>query len=728
MVVFPTMNNRLLQDLNDKQCEAVSAPMQNLLILAGAGSGKTRVLVHRIAWLMEQENVSPFAILAVTFTNKAAAEMRTRIESLLGTSVQGMWVGTFHSLAHRLLRTHWQDAGLPQTFQIIDSEDQFRLIKRIMRELNIDDERVPPKQAQWFINGKKDEGLRSRHCSSKGNHVDDLMLTIYAAYEDSCDQSGSVDFAELLLRSHELWLNHPELLQHYQNRFNHILVDEFQDTNAIQYAWIKLLAGKDNKVMVVGDDDQSIYSWRGACVDNIHTFQKDYANVHSISLEQNYRSTSTILNAANALISGNEGRFGKNLWTAGSEGDPIRLYTAYNEIDEARFIADELIRWREKDGLLRDIAILYRSNAQSRVLEEALIQKNVAYRIYGGFRFFERAEIKDALAYIRLMCNDQDNPSFERIVNVPTRGIGNKTVEIIREQARNNNQSLWEASLHILENKLLTARATNALQDFVDLILHLKEQTDVNDIAYTSKYVIENSGLLAHYQKEKGESGRARIENLKELINAASEFNFDDIDEEEKQALTPLTAFLSHAALEAGDKQAEATQDCVKLMTLHAAKGLEFPMVILCGMEEGLFPHQMSMQEPGRLEEERRLCYVGMTRAMKQLILTYAESRRLYGREMLCQASRFLREIPQNCLQEIRLNSRISRPASITPKPRWQQQTSKYRIGQSVCHPTFGDGIILDVEENGEKTRINIQFGNSAKWLLASVAKLEIMA
>lgn len=724
----------LLHELNDPQAQAVAAPVGNLLILAGAGSGKTRVLVHRIAWLVQEEQASPFSILAVTFTNKAANEMRLRVEALMGTSTQGMWIGTFHSLAHRLLRTHWRDAKLPENFQIIDSQDQLRLIKRIMRSLNIDETRWPPKQAQWFINQKKDEGLRSHHLAQSNKPQEALLLRVYQAYEEACEQGGMVDFAEILLRSHELWLNHPELLLHYQQRFSHILVDEFQDTNAIQYAWLRMLAGKENNMMVVGDDDQSIYSWRGACVDNIHQFKKDLANVTSITLAQNYRSTSTILNAANALISFNEDRLGKDLWTQGENGDPIRVFCAYNEIDEARFIADELVRYFDEGNNLSDSAILYRSNVQSRVLEDALIQKGVAYKIFGGFRYFERSEIKDALAYMRLISSHSDDTSFERIVNMPPRGIGNKTVETIRDHARENQVSLWQASQALIEHKLLTPRALTSLSTFIELIDYLGKETSSMALEKITELVIEDSGLIDHFKKEKGESGRARVENLTELVNAASEFDFDKMDVEDKENLTPLTAFLAHAALEAGDKQADNAQDCVKLMTLHSAKGLEFPFVILCGMEEGLFPHQMSMSEPGRLEEERRLCYVGMTRAMKRLLLTYAETRRIYGKENQCFPSRFVRELPQQYLQEIRMHSKVSRPVSVTPKTKPKsynnslKQDTGYNVGQLVSHKKFGEGVILDIEPNGEKTRVQIKFRSGVKWLIASIARLETLA
>ncbi|MBP9726235.1 MAG: DNA helicase II [Gammaproteobacteria bacterium] len=716
----------LLDHLNDAQQRAVCAPLGNLLILAGAGSGKTRVLVHRIAWLMQQENASPFSILAVTFTNKAANEMRTRVESLLGSSVNAMWLGTFHGLAHRLLRTHWKDAGLSENFQILDSSDQQRLVRRVMRDLNIDEERFPYKQAQWFINKKKDEGFRAQHLSAHHQPQEEMFIRIYAAYEEACAQSGLVDFAELLLRSYELWRDHDELRQHYRNRFRHILVDEFQDINGVQYAWLRLLAGENNFFTVVGDDDQLIYSWRGACADNLHKFKKDFPHVCTITLEQNYRSTSTILSAANALIGFNRDRFGKELWTDGAIGDPIRIYAAYNEIDEARFIASECLSWIDQGNTFNDVAVLYRSNAQSRVLEEALLQQGIAYRIFGGLRFFERAEIKDALAYLRLVNNRFDDTSYERIVNLPPRGIGNKSLETVRQHAREKSISLWQATHDVITHALLPARALTALESFLAMIDDLDNQTKNLALLESTEAIVNASGLIGHFQKEKGETGRARIENLRELISAAGEFNFDSVSPEEKETLTPITAFLSHATLEAGEHQADAMSNCVKLMTIHAAKGLEFPFVILCGMEEGLFPHQMSKSDPKGIEEERRLCYVGMTRAMRQLLLSYAESRRVYGQTHMASPSRFIREIPQQYLQEIRMQSKISRPASLAESSSFlNQEETSFRLGQYVRHTSFGDGVILDIEPNGEKTRVQIRFKTGTKWLIASLAKLE---
>ncbi|MBP2845169.1 DNA helicase II [Dickeya oryzae] len=713
----------LLDSLNDKQRDAVAAPRSNMLVLAGAGSGKTRVLVHRIAWLLTVESCSPYSIMAVTFTNKAAAEMRHRIDQLLGTSQGGMWIGTFHGLAHRLLRAHHLDAGLPQDFQILDSEDQLRLLKRLIKALNLDEKQWPPRQAMWYINGKKDEGLRPQHIDSYGNPVEQTWLRIYQAYQEACDRAGLVDFAELLLRAHELWLNKPHILQHYRDRFNNILVDEFQDTNRIQYAWIRLLAGDSAKVMIVGDDDQSIYGWRGAQVENIQHFLRDFNDVATIRLEQNYRSTANILNAANALIAHNGDRLGKNLWTDGIEGEPISLYCAFNELDEARFVVSRIKVWQEAGGALSECAILYRSNAQSRVLEEALLQQSLPYRIYGGMRFFERQEIKDALSYLRLMTNRNDDAAFERVVNTPTRGIGDRTLDVVRQTARDRQLTLWQATRALLQEKVLAGRAAAALQRFLELVDALASDTADLPLHVQTDRVIRDSGLWSMYEQEKGEKGQARVENLEELVTATRQFSYQDED----QDLLPLQAFLSHAALEAGEGQADAYQDAVQLMTLHSAKGLEFPQVFVVGMEEGMFPSQMSLDEGGRLEEERRLAYVGVTRAMQKLTLTYAESRRLYGKETYHRPSRFIGELPPECVEEVRLRASVSRPVNHqrlgTPI---SQSDTGYKLGQRVRHARFGEGTIVNVEGSGEHCRIQVAFvGQGIKWLVAAYARLE---
>ncbi|MBN3263632.1 DNA helicase II [Pectobacterium brasiliense] len=713
----------LLDGLNDKQRAAVAAQRSNLLVLAGAGSGKTRVLVHRIAWLLSVENCSPYSIMAVTFTNKAAAEMRHRINHLIGTSQGGMWIGTFHGLAHRLLRAHHMDANLPQDFQILDSDDQLRLLKRLIRALNLDEKQWPPRQAMWFINGKKDEGLRPQHIESYGNPIEQTWQRVYQAYQEACDRAGLVDFAELLLRAHELWLNKPHVLNHYRERFTNILVDEFQDTNRIQYAWIHMLAGDSAKVMIVGDDDQSIYGWRGAQVENIQLFLKDFAGAETIRLEQNYRSTSNILKAANALIAHNGGRLGKNLWTEGVEGEPISLYCAFNELDEARYVVNRIKAWQEKGGVLKDNAILYRSNAQSRVLEEALLQQSMPYRIYGGMRFFERQEIRDSLAYLRLIANRNDDAAFERVVNTPTRGIGDRTLDVVRQTARDRQLTLWQSTRVLLQEKVLAGRAAASLQRFVELIDALAYETSELPLHVQTDRAIKDSGLWSMYEQEKGEKGQARVENLEELVTATRQFSY----QEEDQDLMPLQAFLSHAALEAGEGQADANQDAVQLMTLHSAKGLEFPQVFIVGMEEGMFPSQMSLDEGGRLEEERRLAYVGVTRAMEKLTITYAESRRLYGKEAYHRPSRFVGELPEECVEEVRLRASVSRPVNHqrlgTPIT---ENDSGYKLGQRVRHAKFGEGTIVNLEGSGEHARLQVAFqGQGIKWLVAAYARLE---
>ncbi|ALT00211.1 DNA helicase II [Lacimicrobium alkaliphilum] len=717
--------SRLIDGLNDKQREAVAAPPGDMLVLAGAGSGKTRVLVHRMAWLMEVEGISPFGILAVTFTNKAAREMRARVEKLMHSSLQGMWIGTFHGLAHRLLRTHYQEARLPENFQILDSDDQYRLIRRVLKALNLDEKHWAPKHIQWYINGNKDEGLRAQHIETHGDPAQQRMKEIYQAYQDTCDRSGLVDFAELLLRAHELWVNNPRILQHYQQRFRAVLVDEFQDTNNIQYAWLRLLASPNNNMMIVGDDDQSIYGWRGANVDNIQHFLRDFDGAQTIRLEQNYRSTGKILKAANAVIENNQSRLGKELWTDGVDGEPISLYAGFNDLDEARFIVAQIRQWHDKGGALSDCAVLYRNNAQSRVLEEAMLHEGLAYRIYGGLRFFERQEIKDALGYLRMINQSLDDAAFERVVNTPSRGIGERTLEQIRETAKITEQSLWQASLQMLQEKKLSGRAANALQSFVDLIFKLQQECLELALDQQADHVIKGSGLYAMYQAEKGEKAQARIENLEELVTACKQFELP----EEADNMTPLSAFLAHASLEAGESQADSHQDAVQMMTMHSAKGLEFPLVLIGGVEEGMFPSQMSAEEPGRLEEERRLCYVGMTRAMEKLVITYAESRRLYGQEKYHTPSRFLREIPTDCIEEIRLrNTQVSRPvqnrfAPVTSHSAFD--STGFSLGQRVVHPKFGEGTVLNYEGSGEHARVQVNFSEVGnKWLVLSYARL----
>ena len=711
----------LLAPLNEAQREAVAAESGNLLVLAGAGSGKTRVLVHRIAWLIRAGGLSPHAVLAVTFTNKAAREMRGRIERMLQLPVHGMWVGTFHGLAHRLLKLHWQDAGLPQNFQILDSDDQLRLVKRVCRELELDEARWPPRQAQWYINGQKDEGLRAAHLEAPpGDVFAQTMVRIYRAYEGACERSGLVDFAELLLRAHELWLRKPDVLAHYQHRFRQILVDEFQDTNTIQYAWLRVLAGGRVPVVAVGDDDQSIYGWRGARIENIQRFGEDFDGVRVVRLEQNYRSTQTILRAANGVIAHNAGRLGKELWTAGDDGEPIQLYAGFNEQDEARFIVERLEGWLQDGYPRRSVAILYRSNAQSRVLEEALLRAGVPYRIYGGQRFYERMEIRNALAYLRLLLNRGDDAAMERVVNTPPRGIGGKTLDTLRELARARDLSLWQAMAVARDEKLLSSRALGALEGFRVLIDELDSGADALTLEELTDTVIRGAGLIDLYRREKGEKGQARVENLEELVTAARQFS--PVGEE----LSPLQQFLDNAALDAGDNQAEPHEDSVQLMTLHSAKGLEFPLVFLAGLEENLFPHRMSLEEPGRLEEERRLCYVGITRAMERLILTYAETRRLHGSESYNPPSRFLRELPAELVQEVRLQSRVSRPASVLAQA--AMPAGAFDLGQRVYHQVFGEGVVLNFEGRGSSARVEVNFdGEGSKWLVLQYAKLQAL-
>jgi len=717
----------ILDGLNDAQREAVTAPAGNMLVLAGAGSGKTRVLVHRIAWLLAVEGMTSWNILAVTFTNKAAREMRGRLEHLLHQPAGTMWVGTFHGLAHRLLRAHWHEANLPQAFQILDSDDQLRLLKRVMKSMNLDEARWPPRQVQWFINGQKDEGHRPAQIEDQADPYLMQMVKIYNEYEAACQRSGLVDFAELLLRAYELWLKQPTLLAHYRERFRHILVDEFQDTNSLQYAWLKILTGTENALFAVGDDDQSIYGWRGARVENIRSFEDAFTATKIIRLEQNYRSTGTILKAANAVIAHNSARLGKELWTADGEGEPLAVYAAFNEIDEARFVI-ERIRETFNQGELRrnDIAILYRTTAQSRLFEENLIYAGIPYRVYGGMRFFERAEVKDALAYVRLMANPNDDASFERAVNQPPRGLGAKTLDIVRQHARDSGHSLWQTSQNLLAHKQLSPRAAGALQSFLMLIENAKNTTQDAALDILVEEAVRCSGLSDHFAKSRDGKGQDRVENLEELVNAARQFE-RPADEEN---MTDLDVFLAHAALEAGDNQAQPYEDCVQLMTLHSAKGLEFPLVFMVGMEEGLFPHSMSSEDPARLEEERRLCYVGMTRAMRQLYLTHAETRRLHGSESYPLPSRFLREVPVELMQEIRARPHVSRPyvAASGTAPSRQQSINEYpfRLSQRVSHPRFGEGVILQLEGSGASARVQVNFADAgAKWLVISYANLQ---
>jgi DNA helicase II / ATP-dependent DNA helicase PcrA len=1053
--------SHLLDSLNENQRQAVSAPPQPALVLAGAGSGKTRVLVHRVAWLIQVEGASPNSILAVTFTNKAAAEMRGRIETLLGIPSGALWIGTFHGLAHRLLRLHWREAGLPQSFQILDSEDQARIVRKVLKALDLDEARWVPREIQWFINAQKDEGLRPKHIKDDGDPTRRQLIRIYQAYEDACQRAGVVDFAELLLRAYEFWRDNPGALQHYRNRFRHVLVDEFQDTNAIQYKWLMLLAGPSGLPFVVGDDDQclaagtqvtmatgakcaiesivpgdfvlsnygggdlrparvterfakrrqgqlvclhlrsgavlkstpehvhfagyvlgetpqtyflylmhkegvgyrlgtsqvytsgqakpkvgfkqralqehadalwiirthasenearidevltslrfglptcpfglvhdadtlvaaerlleeagldidrphhrprgrnsnrrnivitlcgdkrggtpmhrisivgvsakdravlegmglsvraakssggswryetvradfgelmaiarairerlesqyvlqghllnrslpfvtaasiragmvmavdsgkfdvvehierepydgevfdlnverthnfiaggvvthnSIYRWRGARVENLNQFRRDYPQAVLYKLEQNYRSTGTILKAANALIANNAGRLGKNLWTSGEDGERVKLYAAFNERDEADFVVNRIREWVERGGARREVAVLYRSNAQSRVFEEAFLNARLPYRVYGGLRFFERAEIKDALAYIRLVASRSDDTSFERVVNLPTRGIGAKTMDLVRETARANATSLWLAAADCVQS--LPQRAGQALQSFLSLIDKLSGEVQGLELHEQVDHVIQMSGLIEHFKKEKGERGEGRIENLLELVSAARGFS----PESEAESLSALESFLAHAVLESGEGQADPYADSVQMMTLHSAKGLEFPVVFLAGMEDGLFPHQRSVNDLAGLEEERRLCYVGATRAMRHLYITYAEQRRLYGVDTYGQPSRFISELPADLVEEIRPRLQVSRPVYMRRNSVEEAPAPGMRMGSRVRHSKFGEGVVLNLEGNGPQARIQVNFENQGmKWLMLSYANLVVV-
>jgi DNA helicase-2/ATP-dependent DNA helicase PcrA len=716
-------------------------------VLAGAGSGKTRVLTHRVAWAVCALGAAPHNILAVTFTNKAAAEMRHRIEKLLSVPGGAMWVGTFHGIAHRLLRLHHALAGLPPGFQILDSEDQQRLIKKVIRGQQLDETRYVPRDVQYYINKLKDEGLRPNQVKPGHDPIQQMMAKLYEQYEETCRRSGVVDFAELLLRAYELLRDNASLQAHYRARFTQVLVDEFQDTNAIQYAWTRLMAGPEGSPFVVGDDDQSIYRWRGARVENLRQFTSDYPEARMFRLEQNYRSTGNILGAANALIANNSGRLGKNLWTDGSKGENIKLYAAFNERDEADFVTQRIAEWSRQGGARSEVAVLYRSNAQSRAFEESFLSARIPYRVYGGLRFYERAEIKDALAYLRLISNRNDDPSFERVVNLPVRGIGARSLEVLREHSRRDGISMWQATASMLSGAPGSAgpaelgnRGAAAVLGFLKLVDQLDQDTKGLPLHEQIDHVIQNTGLVEHYRKDKQDKGEARIENLDELVSAARGFDADAAVSAggDAEKLPPLEAFLAHAALESGEGQAEEWEDCVQMMTLHTAKGLEFPMVFLAGMEDGLFPHQRSVDDLDGLEEERRLCYVGITRAMKLLYISYAEQRRLHGMDSYGTPSRFIDEIPAELMEEVRPRIQVSRPmiGSYRPSPaaaRFREPTPEpvapgVKLGARVRHGRFGDGVILNLEGQGAQARVEVNFEQQGrKWLMLGMANLEIV-
>jgi len=726
----------LLAGLNPEQTQAVTLPSQHALILAGAGSGKTRVLTTRIAWLIQTGQLTPSGVLAVTFTNKAAKEMIARLTAMLPINTRGMWIGTFHGLCNRLLRAHHRDANLPQLFQILDSADQLAAIKRLLKTLNVDDEKYPPRELQHFINGQKEQGNRPADVEA-WDDFSRRRVELFMEYEAQCQRESVVDFPELLLRTYELLKNNEPIRKHYQNRFSHILVDEFQDTNKLQYRWLKLLAGGDGAhpgacLFCVGDDDQSIYRFRGAEVGNMLAFEREFKVPNVIRLEQNYRSCGNILDAANAIIANNTQRLGKELWTDQGEGEPIRVYEAYTDGDEARWMVDE-IQSLVRDGMSRsDIAILYRSNAQSRVLEHQLFSSGVSYRVYGGLRFFERQEIKHALAYLRLIANPDDDTAFARVVNFPTRGIGARSLEALQDTARTFNGNLYSTVSH------LSGKPRKAIEPFVALIEKLRADTARLPLPEVVDHVLDHAGLREHYQSQKAREGQERLENLDELISAAANFVAENPVGDGPIDHPLLADFLAHASLEAGDHQADASEDAVQLMTVHSAKGLEFDVVFLTGLEEGLFPHDNSVREIDGLEEERRLMYVAVTRARQRLYVSLAQSRMLHGQTRYCMKSRFVDEIPVGLMKWLtpqQSASRLQSPgagyggtprraASSPSQP--SRDLGGLRIGQSVQHARFGVGTIVAAEGNGSDARIQINFGpNGMKWLLLGVAKLE---
>ena len=713
--------------LNEKQQQSVNLDEEtNALILAGAGSGKTRVLTHRIHYLVSEKNNHVDNILAVTFTNKAANEMRERLGDLLRRPIGRMWVGTFHSLAHRLLRTHPIEANLSSNFQILDAQDQFRIVKRLMKENAIDETKFPIKKVQWFINQQKDEGLSPQEIDSGYNYFVKQSAKIFELYEKYCQANDLVDFAGLLVKSYELLKNNKSLLEHYQKRFHHILIDEFQDTNRIQYEWIKLLHTQQNHIFCVGDDDQSIYGWRGAKIENIQKIENDFKPIKVIKLEQNYRSTGNILSASNALIANNHNRLEKSLWTQSGDGELINVFNARSEIEESRFVVGEVENQFNQGRNLSECAILYRSNAQSRVFEESLINRNIAYKIYGGLRFFERAEIKDAMGYVRLVENTSDNIAFERIVNFPTRGIGLTTVEKIRAYANENHTDFFQSSIAILNT--LPARASNALKAFIDLIESIRDNTQHLALSEKTDSILLQSNLMNHYANDKTDKAGSKKENLEELVSAAKQY----IHEEDSE-INETQGFIALATLDSSGDSNQSNQDCVQLMTVHSAKGLEFPVVFLVGLEEGLFPSRQSKDEPHLLDEERRLCYVGMTRAMSTLTLSYASKRFIHGQSFYSLPSRFLDEIPINYLNYIKNSS--SNINTRSPKndqshyPKMTSSTSSiYSIGQLVKHAKFGLGTVVNYEGSGDSMRLQIKFQKvGTKWLISSYANLELV-
>jgi len=721
------MASPLLENLNPEQLAAVTLPHASALILAGAGSGKTRVLTTRIAWLLATEQASPLSVLAVTFTNKAAMEMSTRLSVLTPVNIRGMWIGTFHGLCNRLLRVHYREAGLPKLFQIMDMQDQLALIKRVYKAHNIDDERFPARQLQALINGSKEEGLRPNQVEAF-DEFSRRQVEHYALYEQACQREGVVDFPELLLRTYELLSRDDSLREHYRRRFSHILIDEFQDTNALQYKWLKLLAGPHAAIFAVGDDDQSIYAFRGANVANMQHFERDFSTaevpVKLIKLEQNYRSHGHILDAANALIKHNQARLGKNLWTSDAHGEPVRAYAAPSDLDEAAFIVDVVKGLVEDNVSPAEIAVLYRSNAQSRVVEHALFNAAMPYRVYGGMRFFERAEIKHALAYLRLVAAPEDDGAFLRVVNFPPRGIGARSLETLQERAQAQGESLWQ----VASANPVGGKAGVSLAAFLKLVVAMRTATQDLGLAEKVEHVVHASGLLGHYQAEK--DGQERIDNLQELINAAQSFMREAEREVGENLDDPLSSFLSHAALEAGETQAAEGRPALQLMTVHSAKGLEFHTVFVTGLEEGLFPHENSMSEYDCVEEERRLAYVAITRARRRLYQTHAQSRMLHGQLRYNVASRFLDELPAGMVQWLspKRGDFAAEPEALAGRNAAERMRdgAGWRIGQSVKHSRFGLGIIIDAEGRGNDARVQVNFRDGGvKWLALEYAKLQ---
>ena len=719
--------SNILNELNDRQRDAVTSEAPSLLVLAGAGSGKTRVLVHRVAWIVEAMQSNPNSVMAVTFTNKAANEMKSRIQELLQSPLADLWCGTFHGLAHRTLKRFYKEANLISTFTVLDAEDQLRVIKRICKDNNLEESSWPAKQIQWQINSWKDAGKRPKNIDDSKDFYAETVKKIYSQYDEICKKDSLVDFAELLLKSYELLKTNKKVRDFFHRRFRHILIDEFQDTNVIQYAWLNEVASKEASITAVGDDDQSIYGWRGAKVGHLEDFKTKHKHNETIRLEQNYRSTSIILNAANALIENNQARLGKNLWTESNEGEQITLYQAFNEQDEARFVAEIIKSWMDGGELFSDSAVIYRSNAQSRAIEEALLRANIPYRIYGGLRFYDRLEIKNAISYLRIIFNPHDNPAFERSVANPTRGVGAKTLAKIRSLANQHNISYIQASSKMIDENIISGRGANGLKKFLEIILGLCGKIDDISLSEIVGSILEQSGLIQFHEKEPGEKGKTRKENLEELLSAAKNFEMSFSDDKTNREITEQ--FLSNVSLDAGDRQADEFDDAVQLMTLHSAKGLEFPLVFMTGLEETLFPHGRSMESPDLLEEERRLCYVGITRAMKKLYLTYAESRRLHGNDIFNPPSRFIKEIPSECIMEIRPKASVTMPYSRNEsKPMDFEDQIGIALGQKVQHPKFGQGIVLNYEGAGESARVQVNFESAGtKWLVLSFANLEVI-